>query len=73
LRQGNCSIFPSSYCVETPLSFTGNKTSAAGNAFWAIVPSSAAGSPVIEGDVNGKAATAAYTAAVRTSLVQKLS
>jgi outer membrane immunogenic protein len=58
----DCSIFPSSYCVETPFSFNGNKTSWTAGTFLGYRVQFGSVVAGIEGDVNGKAATAAYTA-----------
>jgi outer membrane immunogenic protein len=58
----DCSIFPSSYCVETPFSFNGNKTSWTAGTFLGYRVQFGSVVAGIEGDVNGKSGTAAYTA-----------
>jgi len=57
------SSFPSHFCRETPFSFTGNKTSATGGVFLGYRVQFGSVVAGIEGDINGKNATAAYTAA----------
>jgi outer membrane immunogenic protein len=59
----DCTIFPASYCVETPFSFNGNKTSATGGVFLGYRVQLGSVVAGVEGDFNGKNATAAYTAA----------
>ena len=59
----DCTIFPASYCVETPFSFNGNKYSATGGVFLGYRVQLGSVVAGIEGDFNGKNATAAYTAA----------
>jgi outer membrane immunogenic protein len=57
------SSFSPSFCRETPFSFNGNQTSATGGVFLGYRVQFGSVVAGIEGDVNGKNATAAYTAA----------
>jgi outer membrane immunogenic protein len=58
----DCSIFPSSYCVETPFSFDGNKTSATGGGFLGYRVQFGSVVAGIEGDINAKHSSVSYTA-----------
>ena len=58
----DCTIFPSSYCVETPFSFTGHKTSATGGAFLGYRIQFGSVVAGIEGDINAKSGSASYSA-----------
>ena len=55
-------IYPDSYCRETPFSFNGNRTSWTAGTFLGYRVQFGSVVAGIEGDVNGKAATVAYTA-----------
>ncbi len=58
----DCTIFPSSYCVETPFSFNRNKTGATGGAFLGYRMQFGSVVAGIEGDVNAKGANTIYNA-----------
>ena len=62
LFSDDCSSFPGQ-CVETPFSFDGNKTSGTAGVFLGYRIQFGSVVAGIEGDVNGKNATAAFTAA----------
>jgi outer membrane immunogenic protein len=53
---------PSSYCVETPFSFSGNKTSATGGGFLGYRIQFGSVVAGIEGDINAKSGSASYSA-----------
>jgi len=54
--------YPSSYCTETPFSFSGNKTSATGGAFLGYRIQFGSVVAGIEGDINAKSGSASYAA-----------
>jgi len=62
-----CGCFPSSFFVETPFSFDGNKTSWTAGTFLGYRVQFGSVVAGIEGDFNGKNATAAYTASATNS------
>jgi outer membrane immunogenic protein len=62
-----CGCVPSSFFVETPFSFDGNKTSWTAGTFLGYRVQFGSVVAGIEGDYNAKNATAAYTASARNS------
>jgi outer membrane immunogenic protein len=59
---GSDSDFPASYCVESPFSFGGNKTSATGGGFLGYRIQFGTVVAGIEGDINAKHSSSSFTA-----------